>query len=243
MKKTLSLCLFSFILLSLVSSYGLCQSADEILVNMIKAGGGRKVLEKIKDTTVTGTAELVQFGMNAEITIYQKEPHKMRLDFSIMGTVITQAFDGETAWGVNIQTGATEEMGELEAEYFRRDAYGNAALLDPTKFGIKYSLKGKEKIKGKDYYLLEQAFANGYKALLYIDSETYLTYKVKAKGLGQTGLEVESETFLSDYKEVDGVILAHSMVVFQDGAEYMNFITTEVIFNSGLEDSLFKMDR
>ena len=203
MKKIFSLCLFSFILLSLASSYGFCQSAEEILENMIKAGGGRKVLEKIKDTTVTGTAEIVPLGLSAEITIYQKEPHKMRLDFSVMGTVITQAYDGETAWGVNFQTGAAEEMGEQEAEYFRRDAYGNAALLNPAKFDITYSLKGKEKIEGKDYYLLEQAHADGYKALLYIDSETYLTYKVKAKALGQTGLEVESETFLSDYKEVE----------------------------------------
>ena len=93
-----------------------------------------------------------------------------------------------------------------------------------------------------DERLVGNYHADGYKALLYIDSETYLTYKVKAKALGQTGLEVESETFLSDYKEVDGVMLAHSMAVLQDGAEYMNFITTEVIFNSGLEDSLFKME-
>lgn len=242
MKKTFSFCLIFFLLMSLTSISGLGQTAGEILENMIEAGGGRKLLEKINDTTMIGTVELIQYGMNGTLTIYQKEPNKTRFDFDIGGIVLTQAFDGKTGWETNPQTGEAEKMSDLETEFIRRDAYGNAALLDPDRFGITYSLKGEENIEGKDYFILEQVHSDGYKAVLYIDSKAYFIYKVKAKTLGEGGKEVESETFLSDYKEVDGIMLAHSAVVFLDGAEYMNLTTTEVIFNSKLEDSLFKME-
>jgi outer membrane lipoprotein-sorting protein len=209
---------------------------------MIKASGGRNALEKLKDTTITGTAELVQFGMTGEVTLFQKEPNKMRLDFNIAGFVLSQSFDGETAWTTDPETGGITKMSDKETEFFRREAYGNAALLAPGKLGITYTLKGKENIDGKDCFVLEQVHSDGYKAVLFIDTETFLTYKVNATALGQTGEEVETETFYSEFKDVKGIKLAHKIVVFQGGMEYMDYTTTQVTFNSGLEDSLFKMD-
>lgn len=241
MKKFLSAGLLSLLLLSWMALPGKCQKASDILEKMIDAQGGRKLLESIEDTTFSGTMEMIQMGLSGVLTMYQKDPNKIRWDGEVMGMVFTQAFDGQTAWTTNPQTGMSEEMPEKAAVYFKREAIGDEALLNPEKYGITYALKKKEKIDDKEYYVLEQTFPDGYKVTMYIDAQTYLTYKTNATTLNQMGVEVEGETILSDYAEVEGMMVPHTVTIYQDGEEYMTISITEASFNTDLEDSLFKM--
>jgi outer membrane lipoprotein-sorting protein len=242
MKRTTSLYVLALLLISFLAIPAKSQSAPDILQKMIDAMGGRKALEKIKDTTISGSMELTQMGLSATITVYQKEPNKSRFDIEVMGMVITQASDGETAWATNPQTGMTEEMSEQQAEYMKRQSLGNAVFLDPKKMGITFSYKGKENIEGKDYLVLEQTYADGYKSTLYIDPDTYLAFKGKGLTLNNMGVEIEAETFFSDYKKVEGIMTAHTLVSYQDGEEFMMMTVTDIKFNSVLEDSLFAME-
>lgn len=166
----------------------------------------------------------------------------MRMDLEAMGMVFTQACDGKTTWQQTPQTGGPLEMTDKAAEYFKRGSLGNDAFLYPDKYGITYAYKGKEKIGGKDYLILEQTYSDGFKTTIWVDAKTYLTYKSKTLGLDESGTEIEVETHLSAYKEVEGVMIAHSFLVFQNGKEYLKMWFTEITFNSGLEDSLFKMN-
>ncbi|MBE0460966.1 MAG: outer membrane lipoprotein-sorting protein [Candidatus Aminicenantes bacterium] len=241
MKKFLSFCLLSSLVFYLSVSAGFSQDAGKILKKMIDAQGGKKTLENIKDSTLSGTMEMIQAGITGSITLYQKEPNKMRMDGEVMGIVITQVYDGETAWMINPQTGTAEKLPEQATEEVKRQALGNDALLNPEKYGITYTYIGKENIDGKDYFVLEQTFSDGFKASLYIDSQTYLTYKTKAATVNQMGVEVLAETILSDYKEVEGMMVPHTLTIFQDGQEFMIMTITEAKFNTGLEDSLFTM--
>ncbi len=95
--------------------------------------------------TLSGTLEVVQQGLSGSITIYKKEPNKMRRDIEIMGMIITQAYDGETAWGVNIQTGNTEEMEEQQAADVKRQSLPIISMLYPEKYGFSFDYQGKEK--------------------------------------------------------------------------------------------------
>jgi outer membrane lipoprotein-sorting protein len=226
-----------------MTSPGSGQTAEEIIKKMIEAQGGKKVFESIKDMTLSGTLELVQQGLSGSITIYKKEPDKMRRDIEIMGMIITQAYDGETAWGINIQTGKTEEMEEQQAEEMKRQSLPTIAILYPEKYGFSFDYQKKEKIEDKDYFVIELTYPDGFKATLYVDTETYLTYKIKAKTMGPMGYEIESEQFTSDYKKVDGMIIAHSMVTFIEGEEFTEINVTSVKFNTSLEDSFFKMNK
>jgi outer membrane lipoprotein-sorting protein len=241
MKKSLSLIICGLFLLALVYAPGHSQTAKDILAKYIEAQGGAKALAVVKDTTISGTMELVSYGMTGTLTLYQKEPNKMRTDVEVMGMLITQAFDGEIAWGVDPQTGATQQMPENMTKEFKRQALGNSALLNPEKFGIKYDFTGKEKINDKEYLVLTQTTAEGHVTTIYIDPATYLAYKTKGKTIGETGEELMVESILGDYKKVDGVIMAHSMTTYRDGQEFMRMTLTKVAFNSGLEDSLFQM--
>jgi len=243
MKKTPSLILCLAFLTAIFTSPALSQTSKDVLAKMIQAQGGAKALEAVKDTTINGTIELVQFGMTGTLTLYQKEPDKIRMDIEVMGMTITQAYDGEVAWMVNPQTGATEQMPDNMAQEIKRQAMGNDALLNPDKVGVTYEFKGKEKIGEKEYVLLEQTTSDGHKTTIYLDPDTYLTYKTKGTTLGQAGVEVMAETILGDYKKVGDVIVAHSMTTFQDGQEFMRMTMTKVAFNSSLEDSFFKMSK
>lgn len=236
-RRLIALTLFFAIMLSPL----LAQDAAKILKKMIKAQGGEKVLSSIKDSMMTGTMEMIQMGLTGSITMYQKEPNMMRMDAEVMGMTITQAYDGETAWMINPQTGAAEELPPETSDDMRRQALGNDALLHPEKYGITYTYKGKEKINGKDYFVLEQVFSDGFKATLYVDPDTYLVYKTKARTTNQMGVEVEAETIFSEYKKIDGVMVPQKLTIYQDGEEFMTMTITEVKFNTGLEDSFFKM--
>jgi outer membrane lipoprotein-sorting protein len=243
MKRIFSFYLLSIFLLSLMVSAVLSQEASDILGKMIEAQGGKKVIENIKDMTSSGTLEMTQMGMSGSMTMYRKEPDKVRMDIEVMGMIITQAFDGETAWWVNPQTGSPEEMSEQQSENMKRMSFGIDALLYPEKYGITYSYKGKEKIEEKEYFVLEQTFPDGFKATIYIDPKTYLSYKSKSTIVNQMGVEVDQETFETDYKNVNGMMIAHSITIFQGGEEFMKINVTEMTFNSGLEDAFFKMSR
>lgn len=241
MKKNLAIVACLILMTTVALSPAFSQTGKEILAKMIEAQGGFKALEAIKDTTLTGTMEMIQMGINGTITLCQKEPNKMRLDIGIMGMVITQAFDGEKGWWVNPQTGNTEVMDEKMAQDLKRQSMGNDSLLHPEKWGITFDFKGKEKVNEKEYLLLEQTLSDGHKFTHYIDPETYLTFKTKTRGVNMAGVDSDVETYQSDFKKVDGVVVFHTMTTFQDGQEFMRMTITKVAFNSGLDDSMFSM--
>ena len=237
--------MFSFIVvlfLSLVTIQGYSQTVDEVLEKMIEAQGGRKALEAIETTTLSGSMQIIQMNMTGSLTMYQKEPNKVRVDIEVMGNTFTQAYDGTTPWFINPQTGATQEMTEKQAKYFKKQALGRNALLNPKKLGITYKLKGKEKINDKEYLVLEQIHPDDYTVTIYVDAQTYLTYKSKSTALNQVEAEVESESITSDYKKVEGVMMPQSITIFQDGQEFMKMTIAEITFNSDLEDAFFKMN-
>lgn len=218
------------------------QDAKDILAKMIDAQGGRKTLETLQDTTISGSIEMVQMGLSGSLTMYQKEPDKMRIDIEIMGLIITQAFDGEKAWMTDPQSGATQEMPEALGRDMKRQALGNDATLNPDKYGITYVFRGREKVGDKDCFILEQTFKDGKTATLFIDAASGLLLKTKARSQDPMGGgEVDTETMFDDYRKVGDTTVAHRMVSFQNGAEQMRMTFSKIVYNTKIEDAFFKM--
>jgi hypothetical protein len=217
------------------------KEALSVLERMLAAMGGRKVLESIKDVTISGTAELIPFGITAPVTVYQKQPDKVRVDVTVVeaNMTIIQAFDGQKGWYTNPQTGTTEEMPDTMAKDFARQAMGNQALLDPQKAGVSYALKPKAAIEGKDYIVLEQTLADGHKTTFFLDPETFLPYKTQTSTLDMQGAEVDSETYSTNYQKVGGLMVAYAMRVLQNGSEAQRMTITAVTFNTNLADAFF----
>jgi outer membrane lipoprotein-sorting protein len=219
------------------------QTAQDVVAKMIDAQGGRELLGSLRDSLAKGSIEMVSMGMTGSVTIYQKEPNKMRMDLEVMGTMITQATDGVSAWFTNPQTGAVEEMAGRQAEDFKRQALGIEGLLSPEKFGLSFALKGRDKVGPKEYLVLEQIFKDGPTVTMYVDPATYLTHKVKGAATDLAGAEVETETVTEDFRKTAGMMVAYKMTVFQNGVEALRISFTEFGFNTGLADSLFQIPK
>ena len=219
------------------------KEALAVVDKLIAAMGGRKVLESIKDTTISGTAEIVQFGITVPITLYQKEPNKMRMDITIAeaNMTIIQAFDGQKGWYTNPQSGATEEMPDFMAKDMARQAGQNQAILYPQKSNVTFALKPKAAIEGKDYIVLEQTQADGHKTTFYLDPDTYLPYKTETRTLDQNGAEVDSTTFSTNYQKVGGTMVPYSVRVVQNGADAQRMTVTAVTYNTNLDDAFFTL--
>jgi len=220
------------------------KDALNVLAKMVKAMGGRKALASVRDTTLKGTAEMLQMGLSAPVKICQKEPNKLRIDYDLSslapGRVFTQAFDGTKGWGTNIRTWSDEAMSETLSRDFSHQAVGNDSLLEPRKLGVVYALKPRATLDGKDYIVLEQKLADGHKTSIYIDPETYLAHMSATTTMDpSTGAVVETESVLGDYRKVGGLMVNHSLRTFQGGAEIMRLTLSSVTINTNLDDALF----
>ncbi len=243
MKKVSWLCFLCFFLMGSFRVPLSSQTLDEILKEMIQAQGGKAAIEKIKDMKVTGTIEVPQQGLSVSFTQFKKEPDKRRIEMKVMGTVQVQGFDGKIAWEIDPQTGKALEIPGEDAIDIKRGSLALQWILNPKKYGISLVFKGREKIEGKFYLVLEQVFSDGGEVILYIDPETYLTFMIKSKMLDEMMIEVETETYLSDYKSIKGYVMAHEMISYLRGKEYMRIIFDKVKLNTGLPDHLFLMQK
>jgi hypothetical protein len=218
------------------------KEALAVVEKMVAALGGRKALEAVKDMTVTGTAELVQFGITAPLTIYEKRPDKIRRDITIAEANMTfvQAFDGRKGWMTDPQSGAAREMPEALAKEMAREAAVDEAILHPAKAGVAYALKPKAAIEGRDYIVLEQTQPDGHKLTLYLDPQTYLPYKTESRMLDLVGAEVESETYSTNYqKTAGGLVVPYAVRIVQNGSDAERVTIASVTINTNLDDALF----
>jgi len=243
MKKAVLICILCLFLIGSLLTPMSGQTMDEILKEMIQAQGGKTAIEKIKDMTVTGTIEVPQQKLSVSFTQYKKEPDKRRIEMKVMDTVQVQGFDGKKAWELNPKTGKAVEIPGEDAIDIKRGSLALQWMLNPEKYGISLVLKGREKIDGKYYLVIEQVYSDGGEAILYVNSETYLIFKIKSKILDEMMVEVETETVLSDYKSVKGYNMAHEMISYMHGKEYMRLVFKKVKLNTGLKDHLFLMQK
>jgi outer membrane lipoprotein-sorting protein len=241
MKKNLLMSVLCLFFLGLIVSPGVGQDIKEIRAKMVEASGGVEMYENLKDLTITGTLDLTMQGLSGSLTIYKKEPDKRRTDIEVMGMLITQAYDGEMAWYTNPQTGAAEELSGDQAAQLKRQAMPSLAAVYPEKYGISWEYKDKETIEDKEYLVLSSTYPDGFQVTVYVDPSTYLTYKTKSRTTGQMGTEVEVEQYSADYKKIGGMVFPALITSYQDGEEYSVIAIEDVKTNTGLEDSMFKM--
>jgi len=228
----------------LFSLYASAQTVDEIIKKNIDAKGGLGKFKSIKTIRLTGLFSMPSMGIeDALITIVAKRPNLIRLDIEVMGMVVVRAFDGETAWQtMPTQLGVveTDVMPESDAVEMKRESDFDGYLIDYKEKGHKVELIGKEDMEGTEVYNLKVTLKDGYVVNYYFDTKNFLDLKSKAITSFQ-GQEVEGETFYSDYKEIAGILFAHSVEMKLDGQTNQQVIFEKVELNVDVEDAYFKM--
>jgi hypothetical protein len=232
----------AFVLALLVALPAAAQTADDIIAKSIAAKGGLAKLQAVKTVRMTGRMT-VGPGIDAPIVLELKRPKAMRMDITVQGIVGSQAYDGTSGWNLMPFGGSKvpQQMTAEEATLAEEQADLDGPLLDYKAKGNTVELLGKEKVEGADAYKLKVTLKNGVIRTMYIDAEHFLEIKEESKRTIR-GTEMELETIIGDYKEVDGIMLPHSIDAGAKGSPQRQKLVVEKIeINVPIDDARFKM--
>ena len=215
---------------------------EQVIAKNMEAKGGEEKIRAIKTVSIEGTM-MMGPGMEAPLSWIWMHPDKMRMAFEVQGMEGIQAFDGQTAWMVMPFMGKTEpeEMTAEQTQNLREEADFQGPLLDYEKKGYQVELLGKEDVEGTEAYKIKVTYGSGSIAYIYLDAEYFLEIKQESKRKIQ-GQEIEVVMSVGDYKEVDGVMVAHSRTIQPKGAPAGQTLTFKTVqFNADVDESLFSM--
>ncbi len=234
--------LMGIAVLALFATAAPAQTVDELLAKNFAAKGGLQKLKAVQSMKITGKLVMGQ-GIEAPFVMYAKRPKHMRMEFTIQGMTGVQAYDGKTAWMSMPFLGKKdpEQMPPEEAKMVEEQSDMDGPLVDYREKGNTVALAGKEQVEGAEAYKIKVTLKNGDVRWYYLDAETYLEIKGEAKRTIR-GTEVDGESFISDYKEVDGLMMAHAMESGAKGVpQRQKMVFEKIEFNVPLADSLFAM--
>ncbi|HEY3173643.1 MAG TPA: hypothetical protein VGK86_13830 [Thermoanaerobaculia bacterium] len=217
-------------------------TVDDIVAKNIQARGGLEKLKAVKSIRLTGHMT-VGPGTEAPMLIEMKRPDKLRLDVTIQGMTLTQAYDGKSGWQLNPFGGSKnpEPMSAEEMKDAAEQADMDGPLVDWKAKGHKVELVGKEKVEGTDVYKLKVTLKDGNVHYAFLDADSYLNIKGEAKR-SVRGTEVETEQTIGDYKDVGGLMIPHSFEGGAKGKPEKQKITVEKIeLDVPIEDARFSM--
>ena len=184
-------------------------TADQILDKYVQAIGGKAAIEKQTSRVSKGSFEIPAVGASGTAEIYEKAPNKNAAIITIPGFgVIQEGYDGKTAWAQDPQSGLREKAGaelataKLDGEFHK-----------PIKIKQLYPkivVKGKDKVGDRDVFVVEATPVESSTETWYFDAQSGLILRQDAERESPQGKQAV-QSFLEDYKEVDGVKIPFSI--------------------------------
>lgn len=229
-------------LVALMAFAGLAQAmdADELIAKNIEATGGRELIESVQSARIVG--KFMTQGMEFPFSMTQKRPNFLRIEAEAMGMTIVQAFDGTAGWSINPMMGSTDPqpMGDFENKSFEMQADMDGGLMDYAKKGYTVEYLGEEDVEGTPCYKLRMDTKKDIVIDFFFDKEFFLIVK-QANTMTMDEQVIESDTYMSDYQEVNGMIIPFS-VETRMGDMVANQIVFETVEqNVEVDESIFVM--
>lgn len=227
-------------LLSIAALHG--QTADEVIKNYFENTGG---YEKWKSmTSQESTVSTAMQGMEFSGVVYSKAPNKMKIEIDVMGTKMIQAYDGETAWWLfPMQTGPDPQLMPAEMSESMTEQEFEWPFVDYAKKGNTVELMGKEEVEGTETYKLKVTKKNGKVQYYFFDAEHYVPILIQAPIESGPAKGQNADTFMSDYQEVDGLMMPFFTEVKVGGQSIQKITIKEVKLNVDLDDKMFAMPK
>jgi len=219
-------------------------NVDDVIAKYIDALGGRSKLDGVKSIKLTAKVSFPG-GIEAAGTAEVMRPNKVRTDVTMQGRTDTEAYDGISGWALRGTAGRTEpeklpkeDLAEIEAR-LRIES----PLIDYRKKGFTAALAGTEDIEGAKAYKIKLSKADGSTELHYLDAEKFLPLKIRCKWPFQGGHREYEQSF-SDYRAIDGLILAH-WIQGRDGGGNIDFTASieKVQINASIAEERFAMPK
>jgi len=226
----------------LVATSASAQTVDELIAKYAQARGGLDKIKAVKTVRMEGTMS-VGPGMEAPFALEMMRPKSMRMEFTLQGLTGVQAYDGQVGWAVMPFMGKTEPepLPEDQLKLAEEQADFDGVLIDYAAKGHKVELVGKETVEGTEAYKLKVTLKNGDVRYIYLDAEYFLEIRTEGSRM-MRGTQMDFESSIGDYKEVEGLMFPHSIDSGAKGSPQRQKITvTKIVLNPAIDDARFKM--
>ncbi|MEO7864829.1 MAG: hypothetical protein ABIR63_03030 [Sphingomicrobium sp.] len=195
-------------------------TAQGLIERNLEARGGAAALAAIKSVSFEGRTLFpgdFELGYReARSTVGGKAA--ARVDLTLQGLDIIQAYDGNSGWRINPLQGRkdAERMSADEARAVADASSVEGPLLASRSDGSKVDYLGREDFDGTLAYKLKVSQKDGDDFTYWLDPDTFLEIKV-AETRRIRGAEQTNESELGDYEKIAGVYFPMSVESWSQG--------------------------
>jgi zinc protease len=212
-------------------------TGQTVITDFINAIGGESKILSIKDLMMV--QKIATGGPELQLTTWQSAAGKYASDMLMNGKSMSkQVYDGKDAMEKGMGAPASKMEGTSLGDV--KESAQPCKELFYLKGDYKLNLKSLEEMNGKKVYVLEVTRPDGKVSTEYYDMATSL----KIREVSTTTQGGESNTItvdFADYKAVNGVLFAHSIVLGGVFPTPLKGEVTEIKANGGIPDAIFKM--
>ncbi|AHM58884.1 hypothetical protein D770_03085 [Flammeovirgaceae bacterium 311] len=211
---------------------------DDIINNYLKNTGGAENWKQVKSMKMTGKMSMQ--NMEFPLVIYRMPEKKQRIEASIQGKEIIQAYDGTDAWWINpfMSGPEAQPMPDEMASEMKEETFEDV-FIDYKKKGHQAELEGKETIDGAETYKVKLTKKGGDIRYYFFETENYVPIMIRSTVKEGQAKGQNIDTMLSDYQEVEGFVIPHFMEVRMNGQAGQKIILEAITFNEKMDESMF----
>ncbi len=215
--------------------------AKEILAAAVEAHGGLEKLQAVKNIVmeVQASANTPAGPMQIEGKSYYVYPDKFRQDMKMPQGEMAYVFDGTAGFAMTpmgVQPIPPQVANSFKDAVFRENVW-LLTNLSQNEIPIQYA--GTEDVQGKQTHVLAVQQPSGEMLKVFISDETYYIVKISYREMSQ-GMTANRETFMDDYRDVDGIKVPYHIVQNVDGQPISESRVTGVTLNAELDETLFQ---
>ena len=228
-----------FVLAGLITISAInAQSLDEIVKNYSTATKSDKLAGV---TSIKITGKMSAMGMEMPMVMFMKNPNKIKVTYSFNGQDMVSVFDGEKGYMINPMTGSSDPVeltGDQLTQVQNNNIYKNQ-INDFFKTG-QLTLEGEENVNDKPAFKLK-ANVGTTPIYMFLDKGSYMLVKTTAT-VDQMGTSMNIDTYMTDYVDIDGVILPKKTTAMANGMEAAVITFDNIEVNIPMDDSVFKIN-
>ena len=219
------------------------QTADDVIIKYTANMGGLDAFNKISSAKFTGTYSTQ--GQDFPLTTQVINGKSMRTDIDIMGQSVTNCYANGKGWKVNAFAGAASptEVSGKELNDFKTQTYLSSALMDYKARGHQAELQGEETVEGiKTFKIKLTSKDDGRVTNYFISVSDYTLIRTTTIREFQ-GQEMETETWFSDLKEIDGVKFFMSRDSKMQGQIFQTVKYDKIELNTAIDEKIFEIPK
>jgi len=176
-------------------------TSDQILDKYTQALGGPAAIEKLKSRVMKGTVTTAA-GLSMGYELYQSGSDKvLALITPPQQPVVERGFNGNVGWEKSPK--GIRDLADGEVYYLRRYPALSKDIKLKDQF-TRLAIAGKDKINGRDVYVIRGTTLDNRRERLYFDVETGLLLRRTSSTATPIGVIPEQVDF-EDYRDVDGL--------------------------------------